>query len=118
MTIDGKAVGSAERGDTVELAVDGQVYPQDRGFLKTHDEALITQAQESISRHPDRKIRVDVTALMRQGEPFLLTFKTENGQQVEVQSKMAVQAADHHPLDEPTLREKIEPPGQYSVLSG
>lgn len=117
MKKNGAPVVSAGRGDTIELFVDGRVYHQDRVF-KTHDEALIAQAQQTIHSPSDQKVRVDVTLKMREGEPFLLTFQAENGQIAEVESKTRVQVADHRPLDEPTAREKIDRLGNTPFYLG
>ena len=106
MQVNGYKAAEARAGDIISVKIEGRVFPHDRVF-KTHDEQLLSQARESIRDKADSRLPVDCEIHMIVGKPMQLALKDESGIRIEVQSQQVVQAAQQHPLDENTLREKL-----------
>ncbi len=117
MKVGGLPVTQAHAGEIVELQLDKRVYPHDRVF-KTHDEEIISQAQQSMERAESKKIRVDVKAVLRAGEPLKLIMRDEKGQEIIEYGQTPAQPAKNQPLDEALLKSKIDRLGNTPFYLG
>ncbi len=117
MIIRGVPAAHAYPGDTVEIRLDKRVSPQDRVF-KTHDEGLISEALLSIKDAEERKIRVDIIAVLEEGQPLRLILTDERGHRIEEFSSSKAQRAENQPLNESILRSKIDRLGNTPFYLG
>ncbi len=116
MKVNGVPAVSAHSGDTVELKVDKRVSPQDRVF-KTHDEQLISEALSSM-RTEQPKIRVDIKAVLQEGQPLKLILTDEKGHQIEENGKSMAKKAENQPLNESILKSKVDRLGNTPYYLG
>jgi len=106
MMVGGNNVAEAHSGEIMEIKLEGRVFSNDRVF-KTHDEKLLTEAQQSIRADAGSRIAVDAQVHIAAGQALQLALIDRNGNRVEVETKNLAQAADQHPLNEEILRQKI-----------
>ncbi len=107
MTVDGQAAESAEKGEIIEVKLDGPAGSADRVF-KTRDEELMSAAARSIQMSTERKIGIDVEAFLMKNEPLKLQCRDQEGNEAEVFTRTPARQADKHPLDTDTLRSKLD----------
>lgn len=117
MKVGGVSVTSAQAGEIAEFKLEQRVYPHDRVF-KTHDEEIIAQAQKSLERAESEKIRVDVRAVLKAGEPLKLIMRDEKGQEIIEYSQSPALQAKNQPLDEALLKSKIDRLGNTPFYLG
>jgi putative protease len=103
----GREVEQAEAGSRVELPVAFQARAGDRIF-KTHDSALIEQAQQSYQQPSRRRLPLAVQVSGRIGEPLVMRGRLPDGRTAEVAGEVAGEAAVRHPLDSQAVREKVD----------
>ncbi|MEN6351293.1 MAG: DUF3656 domain-containing protein [Syntrophomonas sp.] len=106
MEVDGQSVAEAQSGEIISVKIPGWVGPGDRVF-KTHDSELIYTAAASI-KEDNQQIAVDVEAYLYEGERLKLVFVDERGQKGEAESRSLSISAEKHPLDEKSIREKVD----------
>jgi len=104
--IDNQAVQQAAAGATITLKMEERVFPGDRVF-KTHDEALITEAQQSIQEEEAHKIVVDGEVNLALGQPLQLILIDDKANRVEAETDNIAQTANKYPLNEEVLRDKL-----------
>ncbi|KUG03989.1 protease [hydrocarbon metagenome] len=117
MKIRGLAAEHAQPGDTVEFRLDKRVSPQDRIF-KTHDEELISEALLSMKGAEEQRIRVDIKAVLEEGQPLKLILTDEKGHQIEEISNNKARRAENQPLNESILKSKIDRMGNTPYYLG
>jgi len=117
MRVNERNVMQAHKGDMVEFSLDKRVFPHDRVF-KTHDEQLISEAAASIKDKNDKKIRVDIKVILEENKPLQLILRDEKGNTLEELGSNLVQLAENRPLDEQTLRGKIDRLGNTPFYLG
>jgi len=106
MKVAGQNVGEACSGEIMEIKLDGRVFANDRVF-KTHDEKLLSEAQQSMRVDAGSRIPVDAEVYISAGQALRLVMADRKGNRVEVATHALAQLADQHPLNEEILRQKI-----------
>lgn len=106
ISLEGNAVTQAVRGQTVTIPVPGRAAPGDRVF-KTHDQALIAEANASIQADEEFKIPVKMTIRLEEGQPLLLSLEDYSGHRVQVEGSSLAVPAQGQPLQEDTIMEKL-----------
>jgi putative protease len=104
--VNGQKVNSAERGDTVEVEIEGQVAPGDRVF-KIFDAQLLESVKHTVREYSSGEIKLYAEVLLTRDQPIKITFQDEKGTRVEVRSQSPACPAQKHGLDESVLREKL-----------
>ncbi len=117
MAIGGIPAEHAHPGDTVEFRLDKKASPQDRVF-KTHDEELISEALLSMKDAQKQMIRVNIKAVLEEGQPLRLILTDEKGHQIEENGKSRAQRAENQPLNESILKSKIDRLGNTPFYLG
>ena len=106
MKVAGENVAEASAGDTIEIRLEGQVFPHDQVF-KTHDERLLAEAQQTIRGEVAPRIQVDAEVHLAPEQTMRLIIHDQSGNRVEVTTKNQLQEAEQYPLNEEILRQKI-----------
>ena len=106
MLVDGKNVEDAHSGEIIEIQLEGRVFNNDRVF-KTHDEKLLSEAQQSFRADAGVRIPVDAEVYLSEGQALRLALIDPEGNRVEVETKNLAQTAGQQPLTEEILRQKI-----------
>lgn len=117
MKVKGVPVSLAQAGEIVEFKLEQRVNPHDRVF-KTHDEEIIAQARKSMEKAQNQKIRVDVKVVLKAGEPLKLIMRDEKGQEITEYGQSPAQPAKNQPLDEASIRSKIDRLGNTPFYLG
>lgn len=104
--VSGRKVAEAEAGETIQVRLDGRVFPHDRVF-KTHDQKLLAEAQASIKQERAGKIPVDAEVYLSPGQKMRLALDDRRGNRVEVETRNLAQPTEQYPLDAALLRQKI-----------
>lgn len=105
--VHGREVEEAQTGDEVEIVIPFTVRSGDRVF-KTHDERLITEAQESFEGPSRRRIPISVRAVAHLGEPFYLTAQDVDGLQAAAKGEFLGEVAIKHELTPKTVRAQVD----------
>jgi len=104
---EGNNAGEAFKGQTIEIAYDGRVFPGDRVF-KTSDISLNQRAQDTYARKTlELSEFVDIWIQGRLDEPLAITMKTQSGLTVTGYSVARLQRAKEKSLDSALLRQKM-----------
>lgn len=104
--LDGQAVVQAVRGQVVTVPMPGRAAPGDRVF-KTHDQALIAEAQASLQADQAFKIPVKMMIRIKAGSPLQLTLDDSAGRSVRVEGSTIAVPAQGQPLEEEVILEKL-----------
>ncbi len=105
MIIDGKSLDYGTAGQTIEIKLEGPVSPSNPVY-KTHDEQLLSEAQNTYTAKEESVIPVDAKVIMNQGEKMRLLMQCK-GNCVEVVTAHQLEKAERQPLTEEILRQKI-----------
>lgn len=105
--VHGSEVEEVQTGSEVEIIIPFTVRSGDRVF-KTHDERLITEAQESFEGPSRRRIPISVRAVAHLGEPLYLTAQDVDGLQAAAKGEFLGEKAIKHELTPETVRAQID----------
>lgn len=103
----GQPVDDALPGDTVAVAIEGDIHTGDRAF-KTHDTVLVAEAERAY-RSPRPLRRVAVTGRVHGvlDQPLRLWLADSEGNKAEARTSVAAQEAINRPLTPEVVTDKL-----------
>lgn len=103
-----KEITSASAGMEVIIPVPNRVHPHDRIF-KVFDANLMQKARSYYtSASPIRKINLNIEAIAKLNEPFMLKATDEDGYSAQITSDFIVETALKRAMDKSTVQKQME----------
>lgn len=103
-----KEIISANAGMEVIIPVPNRVHPHDRIF-KVFDANLMQKARSYYtSASPIRKINLNIEAIAKLNEPFMLKATDEDGYSAQITSDFIVETALKRAMDKSTVQKQME----------
>ena len=103
-----KEITSASAGMEVIIPVPNRVHPHDRIF-KVFDANLMQKARSYYTNaSPIRKINLNIEAIAKLNEPFMLKATDEDGYSAQITSNFIVETALKRAMDKSTVQKQME----------